>query len=508
MGMFALSCSHLNCKGVFFIGVISVLMAMVAFHFFLAPGMIITPDSVKYLNSADNILKGYGVSLGTPPAISPNTHWAPGYSVALAIPCLFGADLFNSAKIIAVFCYIFILITSTIIIYKYTGSFLVAVLSEAMIAFHPVILDGLGSLLSEPLSWVFLLVMSITASMLIIDPSVKWAIFNGISAGGGVLVRYAFFGFLAGNSLSILLLLRNRLSRYDKFKLLSISFFLSLTIISIWFLRNFILVGSLGYVKAPAGSLIRNFLLVARAQWSTFLGITPPPRKPFVLFILLPLFAFLFIGIAQYRKCILLQANRKNVLSVFFLINFICIYSYMLFIVLFRTFVAEANIENRMFSPVVINLIMMLAAGVAMSKKISIFKTRVKIGLLAYALLFCLICFQGAKIFEASKHRSLWYNDRTWKNSHTLTYVSKHFDIQEVMASDPEVFWLWHGKYSNILPMRWQDKKIPASSFKNTTAFCWFKMTHRRYLVSPDDFIWGPNYQKLEFNDGVVYVKE
>lgn len=416
-------------------------------------GMKVGPDSVKYVNAARNLVDGQGLSIGAPPHLRPMVHWAPGYSVVLALSLIFGAHWLIAAKSIAICSYLLLIVLTVIGLLKITESPIIALLSGAVLGMHPVILRWTASVLSEPLSWVLVVISVMGSSLLIFKPSLPSAILSGLVLGIGMLTRYAFFGFFIGHIVVTQLLLMRRFSLPRAAKFTSISSLIAGSLLGCWLLRNWVLSGTAMVAGGGRGELLRNLFYTIANQWHLWFGRSCPDL-PWSLLIFIPMAIVTFWAIRDWRRLDTSTSSIKDISPIVFLVSCSYLVIYCLIIAVSRTYLDPITLNARIFSPLVPILVIILAVNVRIPKGSFSFKQRPSFRFAVYLLFCCIIIFQGARAAAGLPQRSLWYYDKKWRESPTLNFAAGSFKPDDILTTDPEAFWLWSGIYPDKLPGR------------------------------------------------------
>ena len=475
-----------------FLILLAVLFAIFLLYPLVRRGMEISPDSVSYLKTATNVAEGYGFSLGCPPLVHPNRHWPPGFSALIASFLVLGVDWLTACKTIAIVCYILLLVGTSFYVFRITGSMTAASLSEAAVGFHPTILRYNAAILSEALSWVFLVGISSVLTVAVLKPQKKWALLLGIILGLSILVRYAYMPF-AVVSVVLFLLLTFHLPWRRRFGLATL---ISVPVIGLfggWLVRNFLLFGKVAKARPPAGNLLFN-IWDGMNSWAGTLFETHPSVIDALLWtILICIFVISLLSLLAVRDPLKSPGDLATV------INFVLAIGYTVGLIVLKTYSTELALNDRKFTQIVILFVLMLAAAVASRRK-KVFSP-VSFSLIA---IFCLwSVYFGVSEFPYLKGRWLGFYELQY--SPAVEYaISFDYKPHRIVTNVPEAFWLRERICTRSFRARRQMK---ASYFEDNGArlLVWFKRTGKRPLLEPQDVEWDIPVRQRDFKDAYVY---
>lgn len=475
----------------------------------LAAGLVVSPDSVSYLNSAANLVRGYGVSIGCHPRNSPTAHWPPGYIFALAFPLICGMEGIAAAQLINLFCYFLLLVGVGIFVLRVTGSGTLALVSQLAVGLHPLILKNSGNMLSEPLSWLFVLLIGIFLFGLVRNPGKRFALGLGIALGCAIMTRYAFVGFLPVIFLPLLLPAK-KVSPARALGFTGTAGLAAGAIICPWILRNLMIRKSL--LSAPGGGVGPEALLpgmkISSMNWWHIIAGRGQPPMPWAALILLPLAALGILAFVRYRR---FRGERcspafPQQTDVVYLTGFLMATGYITTLVLINAFIMpEIHLDSRKFSPLVIVFTIMLAALAIKDGSRPAGKIIGSRYTILYLIWAAWIVFQGVGGLAELRNRPLGYLD--WGSSPAMAFARERFQAREMLTTDWEPFWLWHKVCPKNLPRQSDEPvKVTRLKAKGIKVLIWFKRTHRDYLIQPADITWDNGFRKMEFDDGFVYI--
>jgi hypothetical protein len=477
---------------------VSLLLSLLVLYPLICDGMAVTSDSVKYINMAQNVLQGNGISmLGCEGNLRPNTHWAPIFGWMPALPMAMGLTWMTAAQIWTLLSYFFMLLLLFLLVYRLSGSLLYSVLAQVVAGLHPVLLKHSGSILTEPVAWVVLLVLLHLIIAFLYKPERRTALWIGGLLGIAMLLRFAFLGFLPGLVL-LVFLSGKRIGWKRSFGYSVMISVLALAPFLLWYLRN-IYVGS-GLIDEGTGGnrlLISNAWVIVLNGWKILLGFFAAPQSMAWL-VIVPPAAVVVPVVFRYRSVFIEQTLHDLIYTGSLLI----MAGYAFTMLILRTFSAPISLDGRMFSPFIFLLIIMAVCVLRWMHEAG---SRQRLFVRGLLLLWALwIVIKGGVAFFQLQERSLYYADDRWKESETLRYAMQHLKADEILTSDPEPFWLYGDICVRRLPLRHVAPK--RSSQYEYRALVWFDCSDRFYIVCPQDIEWGENVEKLDFKDGEIYL--
>ncbi len=477
---------------------VSLLLSLLVLYPLICDGMAVTSDSVKYINMAQNVLQGNGISmLGCEGDLRPNTHWAPIFGWMLALPMAPGLHWMTAAQMWTLLSYFFMLLLIFLLVYRLSGSRLYAVTAQLVIGLHPIILKHSGSILTEPVAWVVLLVLLHLIITFLYKPARRPALLIGGLLGIAMLLRFAFLGFLPGLVL-LVFLQGKRIGWKRSFGHSVLISVLALAPFLLWYLRN-IYVGSGLFDEGTGGNrlLISNAWVILLNGWKILLGFFAAPQNMAWL-VIVPLTAVVVPVVFRYRSVFIEQKLHDLIYTGSLLI----MAGYAFTMLILRTYSAPVSLDGRMFSPLIFLLLMMAVCVLRWTHEGG---SRKRVFIKGLFLLWAVwIIAKGGVAFFQLQQRSLYYADDRWKQSETLNYAMQYLKADEILTSDPEPFWLYGDICVHRLPLRHVAPK--RSSQYDYRALIWFDCSDRFYLVCPQDIEWEENIEKVDFKDGDIYL--
>jgi hypothetical protein len=152
-------------------------------------GPFFTTDSVAYVQAAENFKNGHGVSIGDADGFKILIYFPPLYPVILS----FFLDNFKLLNSILAFITLFIF---GYIIFDATGSIITSILSVILFSLSPIYLYIFSHILSETLSFPFVLLTIFLIKKYLDRPSLFLLILFSIFISISTLIRYANLFFI------------------------------------------------------------------------------------------------------------------------------------------------------------------------------------------------------------------------------------------------------------------------------------------------------------------------
>lgn len=164
-----------------------------------SPGMIISGDSVHYMEGAKNLAlrKGYvlNITYGDPVVI---TGFDPGYSLSLVPGILLGYEVQHVARVLNGFLFFLTLILTGWIIYLITYKVLPSLIANLFLIMSPIIISIYSFVMSEPLFIVLLLSTFLSWLYYLKTSSIWKLILSGVFGTLMIVTRFAGIVFLPG----------------------------------------------------------------------------------------------------------------------------------------------------------------------------------------------------------------------------------------------------------------------------------------------------------------------
>lgn len=185
-------------KRIFYVGIVIIaIFGSITQLKISQPGMIISGDSVHYLEGAVNLARGNGyvltITTGDPVPIK---GFEPGYSMFLAPAIRLGFDPQQVARISNMIFLFISLLLAGLLIYKGTETVFPALIGTTFLAMSWVVISIFSFVMSEPLFIVLLLASFLAWNHHINDPSLIKVVIAGLFLTLMLNVRFAGIAFL------------------------------------------------------------------------------------------------------------------------------------------------------------------------------------------------------------------------------------------------------------------------------------------------------------------------
>jgi len=396
-------------------------------------------DSVFYLSAAENFLDGLGLSrIDGYQNVVYLTHYPPLYPLILAAARYLTASesIAVMARALSALSFGLLIILIGITVRTFTGSMTAAVLSALFALSSSFLLDVHLMAMSEPLFFVFLILMLLTLSQYLNGRKYVWLVISGAIGALVYLTRYVGLTAITTGVIAIFIFGLGKIGRRIKDAL--IFSFLGIFPILIWYVRNYILTGtttnrSIAF-HPPTSERLLSGLTTINA-WMLPGGI-PAGIRPIAIVVIVigGLFLLVFGGYhfwtRRYNDAVIAEAWKFFIISVLFI--FIYISSTLLSLTFFD---ASTKLNNRILSPVyfigILMLFILLWNGLDLNHN--------RTGTIIIVLLFLgAISFNIAKSSELlaeMRLKGLGFTGRRWQSSETIDGV-KELPIEGVLYSN------------------------------------------------------------------------
>lgn len=459
-----------------------------------------TPDSMAYLEVANNIESGNGITNVNGQIVN---HWPPLFSLLLAlISKTINIEVINAGTILQLILFYVLILFNSLILRELKISFKLIIFSGILLVVSQVSIN-FTFFLSEGLFLALLLISFYFFLKWLNGEKFKFLIISAIFCGLIFLTRYAGIGFI-GCFLFFLVFLQ---SGKPSYRLRNFLLFLGIFIIVIspWLL----------YQSAfEENSVSREFavhiipfsklldLLITFAYW--FLGST----LALVIFT-----GLLFLYVFQFRKLWfrfqpLLRTIYKKYKNVM-LLALLFIFIYPLFLIVIISFYdAYTPLDNRILSPLFPFILLLITLF------LQILKQQGQKLVLYSTMLFLLLSFSSSAfpIYKNHYENGSGYSKKQWTQSQTVKYLKdKNFDII-TYSNGIEIAELHIQKGFRLLPQLSENlnfKKMKNEVCSGEAQIVFFKEVNwRNYVVSEQKLMEIFEAQDfLRFEDGFIIRK-
>ncbi|MFT5244729.1 MAG: hypothetical protein ACI8QQ_002674 [Psychroserpens sp.] len=467
--------------------------------------LAINPDSVYYINAADNLTQGNGLTDNNGQLES---HWPPFYPMVLsAISTVSGKSItsigpFLHAILFGITILLFYLILSELHVTRSTG----LLFSFALMFSKPLIV--FGSYMSESIFYPSTFLMILLILKWISKKELKLLLLAGLIGGLMMVTRYASAGILFAVIAYIFVL--NKWNWLKAIKQSCIFGFPILFIFTIWYAYASIC-GTSGTNRDFTFHMIAPYKILD--FFTTLLSWFA--SNPFT-YVILTCLLLLYVAQNYQSKNRFLQNISNQKQPVLFLSSIIIIYElFHVFVICFLD--AQSPIDNRMAGPILpplLCLIALVSAGKPLHKN-----SRIN-NVLRFAFIFLMLSSsfsQWVYLYEGGG-----YSHPKWKTSNTLKYVLQQQD-KNFISNGVDLIALHAKNYTELLPKKIDPnstlknrhikedvEKIKAQINSGNTELAYFGMINWRWYLYKRKEIYR-DFQEFEciyFNDGFIVLKQ
>lgn len=480
-------------------------------------------DSVFYLSSADNLLAGRGLSwpLGGD-ELKPLTHYPPLYPLTLAGLGLIGFDLVQGARLLAAVLFGTNIVILGWLVYRHSESWQAAVAASALAVFSPILIDIHFMAMTEPLFLLFLLAALAFLAEYMRGTRNCYLIMAGITAGLASITRYTGLSIVVTGFLIIILM--GQIGWRRRFVKASLFVGLSLTPLMIWYLRNYLLSGSVANRSLLYHPLTYSNLQSGAYTASIWLLPSSVPFRIRVVVFLIVLFTVTGLLFWRGKKILRARTRHKatgvhNLWLVGLLIVFILMYGLLLFFSL--TLVdASTRLNERILSPAytVAYLVIFIIFGLGWFKLSRWrFVPHAIAGL--WVILLASYSYRSIDILRTMRTEGRGFTGRGWQTSETIAAVNELepggilYSTEALplyFLTDRPAYWVPEKinplesrtveDYEEQIDTMRQRLKYPHS------ALVIFTHSFKRTELPPKEEITSGLSLSVETNDGAIYI--
>lgn len=389
-------------------------------------------DSAEYIISAKNLVEGNGLGIHSPSGnFMPLILHPPLYSLILAPFMALNLDILIVIKWLNIFLFAGSIFLLTFGIFRISQSFLFAIAVGILFLVSPAMLNNFNGAMSEPL-FIFLSISNLILLNLFLKNGNKWYFWGAVVVASlATLTRY--IGLTSIIMGVIFLFFCSERSWKRK---IGISFgygIITLIPITIWFLSNGIISGSMGARTVNLDISIVEALTVNRIAFTEILAKWLPFRtewfpnwrsKVYTIYITVIIFGLLLISLViawWKRKFGYLKQPIALILSACFYMA-----SYFGFLVASYLSSIPPDLNERMFSPLLI-FIFIFMFGVLVTF-IRVFKLPKFLHLIPVALVIILAIsyWQQTRSIAIDRNTVEYsYSSPSWENSNLIREVKE-----------------------------------------------------------------------------------
>ena len=355
------------------IGLLSLFSAWIIFY-----GTALSPwggsDSVEYLVSARNMLRGIGIGYYSPNGLF---YWIslhpPFYPIVLGAVSLSGLDLIDSARWLNIILLALTIGLTGYIFWRYSSSPALSVLAGLLILAFPQMLVMSTAAMSEPLFICLCILQGLLLILYFRSSRIRFLLLAALAAGLAALARYIGIALIAAGAVSVFLFCREKWA--GRFKQVVLYFVPAGLPLAAWFGWSYFGANHsvAGRTSLGLSGILGRLVPFRLAMVTTLWGWMPLqdklahiPYRNQLAFLVLVLLVVAGLTIFAYRR----SAQKKNLQEIngdLYILGIFGIFSlaYIAFLAFTTAFTSlPPDIDDRMLLPLYVsNAITLLAAG-------------------------------------------------------------------------------------------------------------------------------------------------
>ena len=413
----------------------------------------VSPDSIKYIEVARNIISGAGLSISPGETL---THFPPLYPTFLAISGLIGFDPLDGARWLHVFLYgANVLLVTTIIFRETNGSIMASVFGALFMISSLSMFDIHTMAWSEPLFILLTLIgFFILSEYLANQENITMLVISALFIGFAFLTRYIGISLIVTASASVLLLRKSNI--FLKIKYTIIYVVISSLPMTFWLVRNKMVTNNLTDRTVKYHPIDLNRIeqgITTLSEWLLLPeNLSSFSKNIFIIVFVCFLTAGTFLFFLKQKKAFDSLEDNKNLY--FPIISIVLFGVYILILVVSISFFdAHTPLDNRILSPLFPFLI--IAFFSLIFNALDIFR-KPHLYLLLVMLLAALFTYQMKTIlpyWHYIHENGRWYTGKQWQTS----------NIIKIVKSLPDGIFLYsNGDDAIELLTRKETSRIPA----------------------------------------------
>ncbi len=412
-------------------------------------------DSVTYIAGARNWLQGYGISwISGGGEVVPITHYPPLYSLLLAGLRVISIPLREGARIIGIASLGINIFLVGVYANQVTSSKIISLSGVLMFLLAPGILTVHTWGLTDSLYLMFCIIAIYMMAKYLLERKIVFLITSGVAVGLGYLLRYVGISLFITLALCLILDAFFRKTKLQKnFILFSV---ISLAPITLWYLRNQLLTGSISTYRfiiysgnqrdmVNGLSIMMDWYLPGRIV--NFLDTYTIVMVLLISILLIFLAIFGIIMIRQHKT----PGNGEALNHPYWTLPtlFFCIYIAILFGSAAFTYVPPV-IDERTLAPGYLASLFVLLGFASY-----VWGTRNRIARVGMILVIGLLLFNKYSwttgLATQTRFNGLGYASLAWKDSETIQAV-RELNTSIIYTDNDKAMYMLTGKNSYIIP--------------------------------------------------------
>jgi len=463
------------------------LLSVILILFSTRWGPGISPDSITYLFSAENIAAGKGFSVSFEEGeFTPVTHYPPLFPLALSFFCKLGSNSLHAASILNSSLFFFTVLLCGLLIYKNTSSLFYSVICQILITTFLDFQVIHAMVWSEPLFLFLSLLVIFTFTSYLEKGNMAFLVMASLFSCLAFMTRYAGLGLILACLCSILLIEQSAW----KVRIRNFIIFLFLNLIPalIWSLRNASLTGN-------AFNRKWNFQLLSGFEFklalNTFSRWILPPGYPStfssIIFPILLTALIVLIFILLFKSNSLSQTEGIFPQKILFKFLTVYILSY-LYVLVFSFMLLDASIPfgYRMLSPLYIPFFLTLSLSAFFLLKSPLkLASPLKIFFSVALILFCFsYFFTSLKFVSECFENGIAMNSRKWHESKIIVKIKNLPTGIPIYTNGRNILYYHTGRRIKSIPARYDLlTKKENSDFREKVNLMAQDMTYKNGLV-------------------------
>jgi len=420
-------------------------------------GLGVSPDSVTYISTAQNVLMGRGFITAGPGAMpvdpQPLLVFPPLFPLIVALFGTAGADLFAITRYLNAFLLGAVLILVCFTLSDTTHRRVLWALGAAVVFLSPQLRQVFSFAWSEPLFILFTLLTFALFRSYTILPGVTPLLGAGITAAAAFLTRYIGVTLPACGVLIILCNTRLQFRRRTR----DAALFALVAVLpsAAWMTRNWLISGTLTDLRPPASATVEDLL----GQFASTTSGWFLPSWAFGHRVLIAiLIGCLIFGAIHVCRAFIRGSATRDVATVFPFVIFIPIYSAIFITLASRT--ATDPLGDRYLSPIYIPLVILAVWSLdRLLPLLQMWSTSIRFDKIALVgLTLWLFLFPGRiavhQIIYAIRQGAGGYADKGWNQDTFVASLRAHMPVGKMYTDDPFALYYLTGITAQITPRK------------------------------------------------------
>ena len=410
-------------------------------------------DSVEYLVSARNMLRGIGIGYYSANGIF---YWIslhpPFYSIVLGAVSLLGPDLIDAARWLNIVLFALILGLTGTLFWRYSSSPALAVLAGLLIMAFPEMLNMSTAAMSEPL-FIFLCILHAVLLILYFRSGRRrFLLLAGLAAGLAAVARYIGIALIAAGAVSVFLFCGGKW--FGRIKQAFLYFGLAGLPLAAWFGWSYFEANHsvAGRTSLGLSGMLGRLQPFRLAMVSTLWGWMPLqdklahfPYREQLAFLVLVLLVVLILTILAYHRSTRKMGSQEArgdlyILGIFGLFSL----AYIGFLAFTTAFTSLApDIDDRMLLPLYVSNVIAVLAACSLWGQSWLAGRRGWLKIIPWlvAALFLVQYTPESAAFLSSQHVDPGL--RAWENSAIVQAVEGLPKGTPIISTRPNILLLW-----------------------------------------------------------------